>query len=74
MTLAFGEFILSQKSVYKCYKRITERREDVDDDDHPGAATTSSSEENMDTVKKIVLENHRITIREVAEDVGISIG
>ena len=30
------------------------------------------SEENIETVKKIVLENRRITIKEVAEDVGIS--
>lgn len=74
LTVAFGESTLSQKSVYKWYKRFTEGREDVDDDERPGVATTSTSEENIETVKKIILENRRITIREVAEDVGISIG
>ncbi|XP_046964592.1 uncharacterized protein LOC124533404 [Vanessa cardui] len=37
-------------------------------------AITSTSEENIEAAKKIVLENRRVTIREVAEDVGISIG
>ena len=75
LTVAFGESTLSQKSVYKWYKRFTEGREDVDDDEQPRDATTSTSEENIETVKKnVVLENHRITIRKVAEDVSISIG
>ena len=30
--------------------------------------------ENTEAVKKIVMENRRITIREVAEDAGISVG
>ena len=72
LTLAFGEFTLSQKSAYNWYKR-TEGRKDVDDDEHPGGATTSASEENTETVKTIVLENRQITIKEVAEDIGISI-
>ena len=29
---------------------------------------------NTEAVEKIVMENHRFTIREVAEDVGISVG
>ena len=53
MTVAFGESTLSQKGVYKWYKRFTDDREDVDDD--PGGATTSTSEENIETVKKFFL-------------------
>ena len=30
--------------------------------------------ENIETVKKIILDNHRITIREVVDDVAISFG
>ncbi|OFC60206.1 hypothetical protein BBW68_14925 [Candidatus Erwinia dacicola] len=56
LTVAFGESTLSQKSVYKWYKRFTEGREDVDDDEHPGGATTSTSEENIETVKKMFLK------------------
>ena len=60
LTVAFGESTLYQKSVCRWAKRFTEGREDVDDDEHPEGATTSTSEENIETVKKIVLENCRI--------------
>ena len=46
LTVVFGEFTLSQKSVYNWYKRFTEGREDVDEDERPGVTTTSISEEN----------------------------
>ena len=45
-------------------------REDVNDDACPGCL----SDENIEAVKKTILDNHRITIREVADDVNISFG
>ncbi|XP_046959645.1 protein GVQW3-like [Vanessa cardui] len=74
LTVTFGASTLSQKSVYKWYNRFTNSREDFEDDEPPGVAITSTSEDNIEVAKKIVLENRRVTIREVAEDVGISIG
>ncbi|XP_018051304.1 PREDICTED: putative uncharacterized protein FLJ37770 [Atta colombica] len=74
LTAAFGESTLSKKNVYKWYKLFTERREDVNDDARPGRPSTSTTDENVEEVKKIVMENRRITIREIAEDVGISVG
>ena len=44
------------------YNRFKEGREDINDD------------ENIEAVKKIILGNRRITIREAADDVGISFG
>ena len=73
LTVAFGESTLSKKNVYKWYKLFTEGREDVNDDARPGRPSTSTTNEN-EAVKKIVMENRQITIREVAEDVGISVG
>ena len=32
------------------------------------------SDENIEAVKKIILDNHSITIKEVVDDVGISFG
>ena len=74
LTVAFGESTLSKKSVYKWYKLFTEGREDVNDDARPGRPSTSTTDENVEAVKNIVKKNRRITIREVAEDVGISVG
>ena len=72
--MAYGECIVSQKSVCKWYKLFTEGREEVNDDARPGRSSTSTTTEKTQAVKKIVMENRRITVREVAEDVGISVG
>ena len=45
----------------------------MNDDAHPGRSSTSTTNENTEAVKKIVIENRRIAIREVAEDVGVSV-
>ena len=74
LKVAYGEFTVSQKSVYKWYKLFTESREEVNDDARPGRPSASTTNENTEAVKKIVMENRQITIREVAEDVGISVG
>ena len=56
------------------YNLFKEGREDVNDDVHPDRPSTSTTDESIEAVKKIILDNRRITIREVADDVGISFG
>ena len=56
------------------YNRFKEGREDVNDNARPGRPSTSITDENIKVVKKIILDTRRITIREVADDVGISFG
>ena len=51
-----------------------EGRQDVNDDACPGRPSTSTIDENIEAVKKMILDNRRITIREVADDVRISFG
>ena len=36
--------------------------------------STSTTDENIEAVKKMISDNRRITIREVADDIGISFG
>ena len=74
LKVAYGECTVSQKSIYKWYKLFTEGREEVNDYARPGRPSTSTTNENTEAVKNIVMENSRITIREVAEDVGVSVG
>ena len=71
LKVAYSECTVSQESVYKWYNLFTEGREKVNDDACSGRPSTSTTNENTEAVKKIVMENRRITIREVAEDVGI---
>ena len=65
---------MSNTKVYEWYKRFQHRREDVEDDERPGRPSTSTTDENVEKVKEMVMIDRRITIREVADDVGISIG
>ncbi|VEN56661.1 unnamed protein product [Callosobruchus maculatus] len=74
LTVAYGKATLDQSNVYRWYKMFSEGREDVNDEERAGRPSTSTTGENIDKVKKIVLANRRITAREVAEDLNISIG
>ncbi|KAG5307215.1 SETMR methyltransferase, partial [Acromyrmex insinuator] len=74
LTVAYDEATLDRSNVYRWYKMFSEDREDVNDEERAGRLSTSTTDENIDEVKKIVLGNRRITVREVAEDLNISIG
>ena len=63
-----------KKNVYKWYKFFQDGVEDANDEPRSGRPSTSTTDENVQAVKKIVLENRQITVREVAEDIGISLG
>ena len=71
---AYGESAMGKTRVYEWYKRFQDGREDVEDDERPGHPSTSTTDENVEKVKEMVMNDCRITIREVADDVGISIG
>ena len=45
-----------------------------DYDVRPGRPSMSTTDENIVAVKKMIFHNRRITIREVADDIGISFG
>ena len=40
----------------------------------PGRPSRSTTDEHIEAVKKMILYNLRITIREIADDVGILFG
>ena len=74
LTKAYGESAMSKTRVYEWYKRFQDGREDVEDDERSGRPSTSTTDENVEKVKEMVMNDRRITIREVDDDVGISIG
>jgi len=52
-------------------KRFAEGRESVTDEERSGRPATSRTEENVANVPQIVRENHRLTVRSIAEQVNI---
>ena len=69
--MAFGESTISRTQVQLLHYWFKEDREDVNDNARPGRPSTLTTVENIEAVKKMILDNRRITIREVANDVGI---
>ncbi|UYV80763.1 hypothetical protein LAZ67_19001657 [Cordylochernes scorpioides] len=74
LTVAYGEATLDRSNVYRRYKMFSEGREDVNDEERAGRPSTSTTDEKINEVEKMILANRRITVREVAEDLNISIG
>ncbi|UYV68939.1 hypothetical protein LAZ67_6001728 [Cordylochernes scorpioides] len=74
LTVAYGEATLDRSNIYWWYKMFSEGREDVNDEERAGRPSTSTTDEKINEVEKMILANRRITVREVAEDLNISIG
>ncbi|UYV74315.1 hypothetical protein LAZ67_11002994 [Cordylochernes scorpioides] len=74
LTVAYGEATLDRSNVYRWYKMFSEGREDVNDEERAGRPSTSTKYDKINEVEKMILANRRITVREVAENLNISIG
>ncbi|UYV71440.1 hypothetical protein LAZ67_8003203 [Cordylochernes scorpioides] len=74
LTVAYGEATLDRSNVYRWYTMFSEGREDVNDEERAGRPSTSRTDEKINVVEKMILANLRITVREVAENLNISIG
>ena len=63
-----------RKKKEKKFYALEFNHKDVNDDARPGQWSTSTTDANIETVTKMILNNRRITIREVVGDVGITCG
>ena len=63
LSKTFGESTMSRTQVQLWYNRFKEGRESVNDDTRPGRPSTSTTDENIEAVKKMILNNHRITLQ-----------
>ncbi|UYV73768.1 hypothetical protein LAZ67_11000814 [Cordylochernes scorpioides] len=69
-----GNAVMSRRRVFEWYKRFKEGRKETADNERSGRPFTSTTPEKVDKVLELVLEDRRITIREVAEEARISFG
>ncbi|UYV72497.1 K02A2.6-like [Cordylochernes scorpioides] len=71
---AYGDAVMSRRRVFEWYKRFKEGREETADNERSGRPSISTTPEKVDKVLELAREDRRITVREVAEEAGISFG
>jgi len=68
----YGDNAMKKAAVYKWVKHFSEGRESVTDEERSGRPATSRTEENIAKIRQFVRENHRLTVRSIAEQVNIN--
>lgn len=71
---AYGDDALSRTQCYEWFLRFKSGRQSIEDDPRPGRPSTSTDEFHVRKINDLVCANSRLTVREIAEDVGISVG
>jgi hypothetical protein len=65
---AFGDKCMSQTQCFEWYSRFKTGRTSIDEDPRSGRPSTSTDDAHIDAVRDLILQNRRLTIREIAED------
>ena len=65
---------MSQTQCFEWYSHFKTGRTSIDEDPRSGRLSTSTDDVHIDAVRDLILQNLRLTIREIAEDIGISFG
>jgi len=65
---------MSRKQCYEWFKRFKEGRMSVGEDPRPGRPSTSTNGDHVERVRAVNRVNRLLTVWEVADEEGISIG
>ena len=74
MQQAYGEDAVGCTQVFDWFRRFNEGRTSVGSDPHSGRPSTSRNEEIIAKVRTVVRSDRRLTVREIVDDCGISVG
>lgn len=65
---------MSRTQCYEWFKRFKDGRTSVTEDPRPGRPSTSTDDRHVERVREVIRGNRRLTVREVADEVCISVG
>jgi len=68
---AYGEDCLSRTQCHEWYQLFKSGRTSNEDDPKSGRPSTSMDDDHVEKVLAVIRQNRRLTVREVAEEVGI---
>ena len=71
---AYGEDTVGHTQVFDWFHHLKEGRTSVESDPRSGRPSTSRNKEVIAKVRTIVCNNRRLTIQEIADDCGITVG
>jgi len=71
---AFGDDSLSRSVIFEWFKRFKDGRQSTKDDPRSGRPSTSRNDDVVANIYEKVRNDHRLTVRELANEAGISIG
>ncbi|GBM19913.1 Putative uncharacterized protein FLJ37770 [Araneus ventricosus] len=67
----YVERAINLKCVYEWFKRFREKRVTIEDAPRTGRPTTAHTPDNIQKVKECLDKDRRVTVRMIAEEVGI---
>ena len=70
----FGNDAMGITQIKKWYNRFKDGQKSVESDARTGRSSTSRNDDLIDQVRTLVMQDRRVTVRELAEEVGISSG
>ena len=68
---AYGEDCLSRTQCHEWYQRSKSDRTSIEEDPKSGRPSTSMDDDHVEKVLPVIRQNRRLTVHEVAEEVGI---
>ena len=74
LNTAYGDVAMKRAICFKWHKHFKNGQLSVEDDEHSGRPSTSTDDPHIDEINTLVRANRRLTVRELAEECGISVG
>jgi hypothetical protein len=71
---AFGDDAMGATQIKEWFNPFKDRRTLVDSDERSGRPSTSWNANDIENVSSLILEDHHLTVREIADEVGIRTG
>ena len=71
---AFGDECIRRTQCFERYSHFQTGRTSIDENPRSGRPSTSTDDVHINAVRDLILQNRRLTMRQTAEDVGVSFG
>ena len=68
----YGDNMMSRTCLFEWHRRFKEGREEMEDDHRSGRRSTSRTDENVERVRQKVQSDRRLTVRMIADELGMN--